>query len=355
MATTIPFNTLGADDQARFFNPALWRQRREHIVTILKQINATSVIDYGCGEGSVISFLITCQDEPPITKLAGLDISSEALSQCKERCQPWPSDFQNLRERPIRVELFQGSVDKPFRPLQGYDVLVSSEVVEHLYPETLEGYSKVMFGVYRPRVVILSTPNAEFNVLFPQLKYLAANAKFRDDDHKFEWTRAEFQAWCQVNCERYGYDVAYSGVGVAPDAKDRHLGFCTQFALFTRKGGEGDRVEVEFEPHQLMATYDFPWFDKEVTDLERAACILDYSRYMDPAFYSLAGGWPVFRVGDFWAILKVRQYNRRLENLLAFLASPSRNGGKFSLHDDSHFVIHHPIKKPEAGYGSNWP
>jgi hypothetical protein len=47
----------------------------------------------------------------------------------------------------------------------------------------------VIFGYLQPKVVVVTTPNCEFNVLFPDLK------RFRHYDHKFEWTREEFQSW----------------------------------------------------------------------------------------------------------------------------------------------------------------
>lgn len=36
---------------------------------------------------------------------------------------------------------------------------------------------------------------------------------FRDDDHKFEWTEAEFKQWCEGITSKYDYTVEYSGVG----------------------------------------------------------------------------------------------------------------------------------------------
>ena len=49
---------------------------------------------------------------------------------------------------------------------------------------------QVIFGQLSPKIAIITTPNVEFNVLFPNLKQ-----GFRHYDHKFEWTRAEFQEW----------------------------------------------------------------------------------------------------------------------------------------------------------------
>lgn len=64
--------------------------------------------------------------------------------------------------------------------------------IEHLEPDILDSVPKVVFGQLAPKVVIVTTPNVEFNVLFPDLK------GFRHYDHKFEWTRAEFQEWLVI-------------------------------------------------------------------------------------------------------------------------------------------------------------
>lgn len=61
--------------------------------------------------------------------------------------------------------------------------------IEHLYPDVLEAVPHNIFGYIQPNIAIFTTVNADFNVLFPNLK------KFRHYDHKFEWTREQFQGW----------------------------------------------------------------------------------------------------------------------------------------------------------------
>lgn len=61
--------------------------------------------------------------------------------------------------------------------------------IEHLEASVLSKLPYSLFGVLNPKVVILTTPNADFNVLFPGL------TGFRHWDHKFEWTRMEFNSW----------------------------------------------------------------------------------------------------------------------------------------------------------------
>lgn len=60
--------------------------------------------------------------------------------------------------------------------------------IEHLDPEDLARFPKVVFGYFSPAMVVISTPNIEFNPLFPTVT-------LRDSDHKFEWSRMQFQTW----------------------------------------------------------------------------------------------------------------------------------------------------------------
>lgn len=77
-----------------------------------------------------------------------------------------------------------------------------------------------------PKTVIVTTPNAEYNELFPGL----LPGRFRHPDHRFEWTRAQFTAWCQEIGDRWGYRFRTEPVGPTHD----ELGAPTQMAVFTR-------------------------------------------------------------------------------------------------------------------------
>lgn len=61
--------------------------------------------------------------------------------------------------------------------------------VEHLEKPVLDEVPYAIFGCLRPEVVVMTTPNAEYNVLFPGF------TGFRHHDHKFEWTRHQFKTW----------------------------------------------------------------------------------------------------------------------------------------------------------------
>jgi hypothetical protein len=52
----------------------------------------------------------------------------------------------------------------------------------------------------------------------------------RHDDHRFEWTRAQFTEWCQRVATDYGYTVVIEPVGPV----DETHGAPSQMGVFTR-------------------------------------------------------------------------------------------------------------------------
>ncbi|KAI8926186.1 hypothetical protein BC831DRAFT_457830 [Entophlyctis helioformis] len=193
------------------FHPPLWRQRRSWASARLQQHHAHSVLDVGCGEGALLEILLNdCQ----FVRLAGLDVDAAALDRCFHATLPSPDDHVSLREMPVVLDLYLGSLADIDDRLAGFDAIVALEVIEHLDPPELAAFAPVLLGHYRPRLAIVSTPNAEFNVHFPNLAYGSPDQAFRHYDHRFEWTRAEFEAWATAAAEAYDYDVEFGGVGL---------------------------------------------------------------------------------------------------------------------------------------------
>jgi 3' terminal RNA ribose 2'-O-methyltransferase Hen1 len=128
-----------------------------------------------------------------------------------------------------RLELFQSSLTYRDERLRGLDAAVLMEVIEHVDPPRLAALERCVFGEAQPGSVIITTPNAEYNVRFEALPAGAA----RHRDHRFEWTRAEFRDWADRVAAAYGYGVRFLPVGV----DDPEVGPPTQLAIFQRNGG----------------------------------------------------------------------------------------------------------------------
>jgi 3' terminal RNA ribose 2'-O-methyltransferase Hen1 len=196
-------------------------QKRLNIaVDLLKASGAEKVLDIGCGEGKLLKLLLK---EGQFKKISGMDVSFSELQRAKENLfleEASPA----MRER---ISIFQGSVVYKDERLKNFDAIAMVEVIEHLDEERVPEMEKVVFGYARPGTVILSTPNAEYNVIFEKIP----EDSFRHEDHRFEWTREEFARWCKNICENYRYEVEIYPVG----EEEEKIGAPTQIALFKRK------------------------------------------------------------------------------------------------------------------------
>ena len=101
------------------------------------------------------------------------------------------------------------------------------EVIEHLDPDRLSALEASVFGDAVPRRVLVTTPNAEYNAVWDSLPAGA----FRHADHRFEWTRPQFQSWAERVAGQYGYHVTFDGIG---DTDPAGRGTPTQLAHFSR-------------------------------------------------------------------------------------------------------------------------
>ncbi|MFI8165267.1 3' terminal RNA ribose 2'-O-methyltransferase Hen1 [Streptomyces sp. NPDC085931] len=211
-------NAVEAETETEEKPTPLAVRRREAIVTALRNSGAARVLDLGCGQGQLVQALLK---DLAFTEIVGVDVSMRALTIASRRLK-----LDRMGERQAsRVTLLQGALTYTDTRLKGYDAAVLSEVIEHLDLPRLPALEYAVFGAARPRTVLVTTPNAEYNVRWETLPA----GHLRHGDHRFEWTRAEFRAWAQAVAERHGYTVAYEPVG--PD--DPEVGPPTQLALFT--------------------------------------------------------------------------------------------------------------------------
>ena len=194
-------------------------QRIGTIMSVLRSANAHTVLDLGCGSGKLIGALLK---DSSFQKIAGTDVSVGALEAAERRLHVDQMSPRQLE----RLALFQSALTYRDRRLDGYDGAVLMEVIEHIDPERLPSMQRVLFGSARPRVVVVTTPNVEYNVRFETLP----EGKLRHRDHRFEWTRAEFEAWANAVAADDSYRVRFLPVGTF----DPEVGAPTQMAVFER-------------------------------------------------------------------------------------------------------------------------
>ncbi len=208
-------------DEAPQRQLSLAQQRTGAVVATLRAAGATTVVDLGCGEGTLVRALL---DDSSFSQILGVDVSHRALELAAQRLH---LDRMPDRRR-ARVNLLQSSLTYRDERIAGFDAAVLMEVIEHVEEARLGALEQTVFGSARPGTVVVTTPNVEHNVRFADLPA----GSMRHRDHRFEWTRDQFRGWADAVAARRGYHVRYLPVG--PD--DPEVGPPTQLAVFSRDG-----------------------------------------------------------------------------------------------------------------------
>lgn len=196
---------------------------QKRLDAVLVQIQAITngarfkLIDLGCGEGKLLNLIVE-RYRHSLDRLAGLDATVSILERAnrtltrKHPNQDW------------QLDLMHGSLTYRDRRISGFDIATCIEVIEHIDESRLDAFASNLFGAARPKTVIVTTPNREYNVLFAGLN----PNQMRHADHRFEWTRKEFSAWTDKICKIYGYSCSIKPVGDV----DTTYGAPTQMAVF---------------------------------------------------------------------------------------------------------------------------
>ncbi|XP_067583200.1 small RNA 2'-O-methyltransferase isoform X3 [Tursiops truncatus] len=187
------------------FNPPLYKQRYQFVKKLVEQHQPKKVADLGCGD---VCLLMILKYQKCIEELVGVDINEGRLK--------WNG-------------------------------------IEHFDSEDLAKFPEVVFGYMSPAMIVISTPNSDFNSLFP-------SAVFRDSDHKFEWSRMQFQTWALDVANHYSYSVEFTGVG-EPPAGAEDVGCCTQIGVFRKiaKAPESAVLEHHGEHvYEVIYTTSYP-------------------------------------------------------------------------------------------------
>ncbi len=194
-------------------------QRLKTVANTVIENGAKTVIDIGCGEGKLIARLI---NNKQITKITGVDVSIQTLERANSnlRLERMPEKTKE------KLQLLQGSLTYKDKRFAGYDAACVVEVMEHLDISRLTAFERVLFEFAAPPLIVLTTPNAEYNINYERMQ----PDSLRHSDHRFEWTRKQFQDWANGICKRFGYSVEFSDIG----EQDESHGAPTQMGVFKK-------------------------------------------------------------------------------------------------------------------------
>jgi len=198
---------------------SLNEQRHGAVLAAIRASGAKRVLDLGCGEGKLLRELLK---DKQFEEIVGMDVSIRSLETARDRLK-----LDRLSEREAsRIKLLHGSLMYRDRRLEGFDAAAVIEVVEHLDPPRLAAFERALFEFARPGTVVLTTPNREYNVTWENV----GPERLRHPDHRFEWTRQEFQNWAEGLAARFAYSVRFLPVGPTHET----LGAPTQMGVFER-------------------------------------------------------------------------------------------------------------------------
>ncbi len=200
----------------------LSHHRMDAVEAQLKIHQAVRILDLGCGSGALLRRL---HSDGSIEFVLGVDVSHRELERARKRLH-----YEEMSERQkARIGLLQSSLTYTDKRFLDFDAATLVEVIEHLDPARLSVMEYVVFGYAQPRMVVITTPNAEYN------KRLGSFDGYRHEDHRFEWTRAQFQSWAHRVAAQYGYTVTHAPIGPFDD----ELGSPTQMGTFVREDPNG--------------------------------------------------------------------------------------------------------------------
>ncbi|KAL8138695.1 hypothetical protein V2J09_004696 [Rumex salicifolius] len=228
------------------FSPPLSKQRLGFALRHIAESSATSLIDFGCGSGSLLDSLIDCKTS--LETVVGVDLSRKGLIRAAKV----------LNSKLVRIDgvvpmsnvnsitLYEGSITTFDSRVYGFDIGTCLEVIEHMEEDQACLFGDMVLSSFCPKILIVSTPNYEYNVILQKHDLSKQeddendnsqlhSCKFRNHDHKFEWTREQFRRWATDLASSHAYTVEFDGVGGVAGVEP---GFASQIAVFRRSNEE---------------------------------------------------------------------------------------------------------------------
>ncbi|MEX1199429.1 MAG: methyltransferase [Methylophaga sp.] len=193
----------------------LHESRHQWLLDYVIASGVDKLAELGCGSGRLLWKILQHTD----CQVTGVDDSGLSVMQARDNIAAF------LMGEPPRARLQVNSYLDPLPDLQAISLIIMTETIEHIMPTDLSRVEQNVFGNMTPKQLVMTTPNAEFNIV-----YGLSAGQYRDPDHKFEWSRQKFKQWSQGVASRNGYQVSFAGIG----DYEPGLGQPTQVAIFAK-------------------------------------------------------------------------------------------------------------------------
>jgi 3' terminal RNA ribose 2'-O-methyltransferase Hen1 len=168
--------------------------RTNWFLDTVKRLGARSVVDAGCGSGR----LAEAMNKAGVLEVSAFDCHGKAVQAAKYHLEN-------------KANVFFSSLMYRDDRLLSKDAILLQEVVEHMPAFQLRRAMELIFKVYRPKWVLMSTPNRSYNKIFGM-----PEGAFRHRDHKFEFDEAEAKRFCDSLPGGYKYAIEPIGQDYVP-------------------------------------------------------------------------------------------------------------------------------------------
>lgn len=99
-----------------------------------------------------------------------MDVDTQVLNKAEANCRPetYHLIMTPEKDEPLKIFLYEASILKDCSFLRKHEIeaITLIEVIEHLERKDLDQIEENVFGIIAPGLVIVTTPNYEFNHFF---------------------------------------------------------------------------------------------------------------------------------------------------------------------------------------------
>lgn len=161
-----------------------YKIRNQKIISILASKEIKTIIDFGCGDGKLIDSL---SHKVWPKQISGVDISKKRINK-----------IQAKHADNSKICTYCQSFFEYNSVFSNFEAIILAEVIEHLPPTELKKLFNLIFLYYKPKLVIITTPNRSYNVNFEILHH-----GLRHSSHFFELSEDDIKIFISEMKETY--------------------------------------------------------------------------------------------------------------------------------------------------------